>query len=102
MSTTKNKRHDHDGDGFVSLGDVTKSEKLYDLEMREQKADAQRRMAWVSMVSMIIYTAFLFSPLVSIERLQQLGDIMPLFYIAQAGIVGAFFGATAWMHSNTK
>ena len=98
-TTTKTKKHDHDGDGYVSLGDVTKSEKLYDLEMREEKADAQRRMAWVAMMSMLIFTGFLFSPFVSVERLEQMGDIMPLFYIAQAGVVGAFFGATAWMHS---
>ncbi len=99
MRSEKNKRYDLDNDGVVSDMEVTKSERLIDLETREMKSEAQRKMSWTAMVTMIIYTAVLFSPIISIDRLEQLSDIMPLFYIAQAGIIGAYFGSVAWMHS---
>lgn len=100
MSTEKNERFDLDKDGSISSSDVIKSEKLIDLQMRESKSDAQRKMAWTSSVAMILFTVALFSPIIPIDRLEQLSDIMPLFYVAQAGIVGAYFGASAWMHSS--
>jgi hypothetical protein len=54
-------------------------------------------MAWVAIWSMIIFTVVLFSPLVSDARVNALADLLGLFYIAQAGIVGAFMGVSAWM-----
>lgn len=77
-----------------SLDDATK----LDLELREEKADAHRRMAWVALFSMIIFTIVLFSPMLSDSRVEALADLLGLFYIAQAGIVGAYMGVTAWMN----
>ena len=54
------------------------------------------------MVSMLIFTVVLFTPLMSDSRVAGLADLLGLFYIAQAGIVGAYFGAAAWMSSTTK
>ena len=54
-------------------------------------------MAWVAIISMIVFTAVLFSPVVSESRVAALADLLGLFYIAQASIVGAFMGVTAWM-----
>jgi len=70
---------------------------LLELELREEKSDAQKRMAWIAMASMLLFTMFLFSPLVSDSRVGVLGDILGIFYIAQAGVVGAYMGVTAWM-----
>jgi len=39
----------------------------------------------------------LFMPIISESRVSALGEILGLFYIAQAGVVGAFMGVTAWM-----
>jgi hypothetical protein len=36
-------------------------------------------------------------PFVPETRVTALGEILGLFYIAQAGIVGAYMGVTAWM-----
>ena len=88
---------DTDADGKVSKEDLEKSNELLELELREEKADAHRRMAWVAIISMIVFTAVLFSPIVSESRVAALADLLGLFYIAQAGIVGAFMGVTAWM-----
>jgi len=54
-------------------------------------------MAWLSIASMIIFSACLFMPIVPESRVDALGEILGLFYIAQAGIVGAYMGVTAWM-----
>lgn len=77
-----------------SLDDATK----LDLELREEKADAHRRMAWVALLSMLFFTIVLFSPMVSDSRVEALADLLGLFYVAQAGIVGAYMGVTAWMN----
>ena len=81
---------DTDADGKVSKEDLEKSNELLELELREEKA-------WVAIISMIVFTAVLFSPVVSESRVAALADLLGLFYIAQASIVGAFMGVTAWM-----
>jgi hypothetical protein len=62
-----------------------------------EKSDAQKHMAWVSLVAMLIFTGFLFLPYVPDSRITILSDISGLFYVAQASIVGAYMGVTAYM-----
>jgi hypothetical protein len=69
-----------------------------DLENRDKKEDQQRRMAWMAMISMIVFTVFLFLPVVSNERVEALSDLLSMFYIAQAGVVASFFGAQAYIN----
>ena len=54
-------------------------------------------MAWAAMIAMIIGTIILFTPIVTENRVNALSDLLGLFYISQAGIVGAYMGVTAWM-----
>ena len=54
-------------------------------------------MAWVAMLSMVVFTVLLFLPFVGIERLAALDNILSMFYIAQAGVVASFFGSSAYM-----
>jgi len=89
---------DLDGDGAVSPEDVVAAEKLAEIERQDRRQQAQRRMAWVAIWSMIVFTLVLFSPMVSDSRVSALADLLGLFYIAQAGVVGAFMGMTAWMN----
>ena len=49
------------------------------------------------MMSMIVFSILLFLPIVAESRVKVLGDILGLFYIAQAGVVGAYMGVSAWM-----
>lgn len=88
---------DTDKDGKIGRKDIDANDRLLELEIREEKADAHRRMAWVAIASMIAFTAVLFSPMVTESRVSALADLLGLFYIAQAGIVGAYMGVTAWM-----
>ena len=90
-------KYDVDDDGEVSDDELTDMEKIEEIERGNRKQAAQRRMAWVAIWSMIIFTIVLFSPLVSDARVNALADLLGLFYIAQAGVVGAFMGVSAWM-----
>ena len=84
---------DRDGDGVVSDQELQAASAL---DTRE-KLDAQRRMAWVALISMIGFTIAVFLPLFSDARIKALSDLFGLFYIAQAGIVGSYMGMSAWM-----
>jgi ABC-type multidrug transport system permease subunit len=90
-------KHDLDGDGIVTDEELAKEKEMVEMELREEKSEAQKRMAWIAMVSMIAFSIFLFLPIVSDNRVKALADLLGLFYIAQAGVVGAYMGATAWM-----
>jgi uncharacterized membrane protein len=97
MDNSVQQKYDVDGDGKVSDNDIEDMEKIQEIERDNKKQSAQRRMAWVAIWSMIVFTVVLFSPIVSDQRVQALADLLGLFYIAQAGVVGAFMGVSAWM-----
>jgi hypothetical protein len=90
-------KFDTDGDGIVSDEELAKAERMIDLENKDQKEDQLRRMAWVAMLSMVVFTVLLFLPFIGIERLAALDNILSMFYIAQAGVVASFFGSSAYM-----
>jgi len=72
-------------------------ERALELELREEKAESQKQMAWMAMISMFTFTVFLFLPIFSDSRISAIGEVLGLFFIAQASIVGAYFGFTSWM-----
>ncbi len=75
---------DIDGDGIVSDAELAAAEALD----KHEKADAQRRMAWVAMISMLFFTTAVFLPIFPAARLKALSALFGLFYISQAGVVG--------------
>lgn len=94
---SKHAEFDLDHDGVVTDKELLQSQEMIEIELREEKSHAQKRMAWVAMGSMIVFSAVLFTPLVTENRVSALADLLGLFYIAQAGIVGAYMGVSAWM-----
>jgi hypothetical protein len=90
-------KYDVDGDGVVTDQELVVMKELSEIERADRKQKQQRYMAWVAIWSMIVFTFVLFSPVVSDARVNALADLLGLFYIAQAGIVGAFMGVSAWM-----
>lgn len=91
------KDFDFDKDGAVSEEEKDRATHLLELELREEKAEAHKRMSWVAMSSMLIVTALLFTPVVSPEKILALEELLGMFYLAQASVVGFYFGSTAWM-----
>ena len=84
---------DIDGDGVVSDEEMAVIQKID----AHEKSDAQRKMAWVAMLTMIVFTLLLFLPIFPDGRIKALSDLFGLFYIGMAGVVGSYFGMTAYM-----
>ena len=102
QQTSKYAKYDLDGDGEVTDEELERHQQLVELELREEKADSQRNMAWVAMISMVMFSIFLMLPMMPDSRVKALSDLLGLFYIAQASIVAAYFGATAFMLTNIE
>ena len=100
---SKYSQFDVDGDGVVTDKEIAMEKEMMELERQEEKAEAEKKMAWVAMVSMLGFTIFLFLPIIPDSRVSALAELLGLFYIGQASVVGAYMGFTAYMSkSKTK
>lgn len=71
--------------------------KRNNVEYNVIKSTNQACLAWVSMIGMTIVTGVLLSPVVTVDRIKALENIIDLYYVAQASIIGMYMGARAWM-----
>ena len=92
---SKYEEYDFDGDGTVTDEEIKKHQDILDQELREEKAESQKRMAWVAMVSMIAYP--LLSLIIPEERLTTWSAMSDMIFLSQASVIGLYFGATAYM-----
>jgi hypothetical protein len=90
--------YDIDSDGTVTDEELESARDIRRIEQELQKQRAQRFMAAASLIGIGVFTALMFTPIVSLERIKALSGISDLFYISMAGVVGAYMGMTAWMH----
>jgi uncharacterized protein YrrD len=88
---------DTNNDGTVSDEEMAIGERMVALENRDQKADAQRHMAWYALSGMLLYpVCVVVSVIAGIDTAAKiLGDMASVYFISVAGIVAAFFGAQA-------
>ena len=93
---------DLNGDGVVSDDELDEWKQSEEVKRLNRKQMHQRNMAWVALASMVGFTAIMFSPIIPDERIKLLSDVSNLFYLAQAGIVGAFMGFAAFDKSGMK
>ena len=93
---------DLNNDGVVSDAEIDSWQQAEEVQRLNRKQMHQRNMAWTALVSMLLFTAIMFTPIVPDERIKLLTDISNLFYLAQAGIVGAFMGFAAFDKSGMK
>lgn len=90
-------KFDADGDGIVTDEEMAQAERIIQIENADKKEDQLRLMAWVAMLSMVVFTIMLFVPIIDTDRIAALDNLLQMFYIAQAGVVATFFGSTAYM-----
>ena len=90
-------RFDTDGDGTITDEEIARGIELLELELREEKSDAQRKMAWLAMYSMCIYALLPLMPFIPEARLATLASLSDMLFLSQASVIGMFFGATAYM-----
>jgi len=83
-------------DGEVSDNELV----LLEQQRIDRRQDNQKSMAWIAMFSMIGFTIFMFLPIVDNSRIEILTEIASLFYIAQAGVIGAYMGSEALVNKS--
>lgn len=78
--------------------DLSGDGKVDDKEMQiyERRAVNRRRMAWFSLVTLVL-SGFALMFLVPEKRLPQLNGILELYWISLGGIVGAYVGISSWV-----
>jgi hypothetical protein len=90
--------YDLDGDGIVTDEEMELMREMHEVERADRKQMHQRYMAWYSLIGMISYPATIIGcelliPNSNASKL--LTDIAPTYFIAAAGIAGAFMGFSA-------
>jgi|TARA_B110000483_G_C18108413_1_gene508693 hypothetical protein len=98
QKNSKYNDYDLDGDGIVTDEELEHAKLMKETEYALRKQLAQLRMARYTLGAMGLFTAMMFMPFMTIERINALSDISNLFYLSGAGIVGAYMGTTAWMN----
>ena len=87
---------DSNGDGKVS----DQEQQMYlefkrkELEDADAMRDAQRKMAWFSLIGMLFYPSGVFlTVLFGLDKAAEIiGDIASIYFVSVAAIVSAFFG----------
>ena len=88
-------QYDADGDGTVTDQELSRAGEMIELELREEKAEAQKKMAWVAIIAMCAYP--LISLVIPESKLDTWGSMSDMIFLSQASIVGMYFGAQAYM-----
>ena len=90
-------KYDINQDGTVDDQELERATQMLELDLREEKQDSQRRIAWVAMSSMVLYSLLPLFPFVPEARLSTLSSLSDMLFLSQASIIGLYFGATAYM-----
>ncbi len=93
---------DLNSDGVVSDSELETSEKLQEMQLAHERADAQRAMSWFALWGMLLYPSLVVvSEFFGMNQAASiLGDMAAVYFVSVAGILAAFFGSQAW--SNRK
>ena len=90
-------KYDINKDGTVDDQELERATQMLELDLREEKQDSQRRIAWVAMSSIVLYSLLPLLPFVPEARLSTLSSLSDMLFLSQASIIGLYFGATAYM-----
>lgn len=69
----------------------------YDPALDKKRWENRRRMAWISLASMVGFTVLIvFTDIVPESRLEILAEVITWFYFACSSVIGAYMGFTTW------
>jgi hypothetical protein len=94
------KKFDVNGDGHIDKAEwdaLEYEDRKRRLEDEDAQRDAQRRMTWFALSGMLLYPfAVVLANVLSLDQAANiLGSMASVYFVSVAGIVAAFFGATA-------
>ena len=93
---------DTDHDGVVTDVELSRSERMMQIENMDKMADQQRIMAWAALVAPPVLIAYLASELVALEKVNALNGLVTTYCAAMGTIVVAFMAATAYVRGKTN
>lgn len=93
-------KKDLNGDGHISQEEMEMDLefKRKELEDADARRDAMRKMAWFSLLGMLLYPfAVVLANLIGLEQAGKiLGDMAATYFVSVAAIVAAFFAGNAY------
>jgi len=97
---------DLNGDGVISDEElqIYLEGKRREMEDEDAKRDQQRKMVWFALFGMLLYPLFVFGTeaLGFSNASGVIGDMAPTYFMAVSVVVGAFFGADAYVKGKDK
>ena len=87
---------DSNSDGLVTDEEINLANKMHELQEKVRKSESQEKMAWIALFGIILFTAFLFSSYIEIDKVDKIGEFIGMFYITLAGVVATYMGTQAW------
>ena len=94
---------DYDGDGTVNDKELETHHKIMEarkeeirLANRDAKDDQQRKMVWVSLLSVCVAVALILTPLISEARLNIIIPFLQVWSITNLGVVATFMAVNVW------
>ena len=98
---------DTNGDNIISDSEFEASERMIRLELlknEDQKQDAQLRMIWFALLSLLLFPALLmFSSIFELKDAgENLTEMSSVFFLTIGGLVSVYFGSQAIKKSNNE
>ena len=90
-------KYDINQDGTVSDEEIARNKELLELELKEEKSEEHRKIAWVAMLCIIILLIILLTPIVSESRVKAIEEIIKLTFVVLGGLIGTYMGVSTWM-----
>ena len=90
--------YDVDGDGTVSDEELAMSERMQELSVLHEKADAQKNMCWLALLGMLLYPALVvLCDLLGLDKAAELLEAMSsIYFVSVGGIISVWFGSLAY------
>ena len=90
--------YDVDGDGTVSDEELIMSERMQELSVLHEKADAQKQMCWLALLGMLLYPALVvFCDFLGLDKAAMiLGDMSSIYFVSVGGVLSVWFGSIAY------
>ena len=90
--------YDVDGDGTVSDEELAMSERMQELSVLHEKADAQKNMCWLALLGMLLYTALVvLCDLLGLDKAAELLEAMSsIYFVSVGGLISVWFGSIAY------
>jgi hypothetical protein len=103
---TELEKIDLNGDGQISQQEmeIYLESKRREMEDEDAKRDQQRKMVWFALFGMLLYPLFVFGTeaMGFSNASGVIGDMAPTYFMAVSVVVGAFFGADAYVKGKDK